>query len=272
MTHSHRPCPLCGADNRNRPASRYSKGEWLIKECPACSFVYLENPPPYSDLEENFAWEKTYAREVDYRRKRSPLLYWISSKNKKFKGKYLKRNKLRDLLKSFNVRGKVLEVGCGCGQFLKDLEDGCVPFGIEISKQLAKTATEAVSKRGGTVINASSLEGLARFDDGSFDCVIMSAYLEHEIQPKEVLKESQRVLRPKGRLIIKVPNFNSINRRIRDRNWCGFRYPDHVNYFTPKSLKEVLKGAGFSIEKFGLQDRLPTSDNMWLVAFKPEGR
>lgn len=272
MKHLHRTCPLCGADNRTRPQSRYSKGEWLIKECPRCSFVYLENPPPYSDLEENFAWEKTYAREVDYRRKRSPLLYWISSKNKKFKGKYLKRNKLRDLLKSFNVRGKVLEVGCGCGQFLKDLEDGCVPFGIEISKQLAKTAGKAVSNRGGTVINASSLEGLASFDDGSFDCVIMSAYLEHEIQPKEVLKESGRVLRPRGRLIIKVPNYNSINRVIRDRNWCGFRYPDHVNYFTPKSLKEVLKGAGFSIEKFGLQDRLPTSDNMWLVASKPEVR
>lgn len=272
MTHLHRPCPLCGADNKNRPGSRYSKGEWLIKECQGCSFVYLENPPPYSEFVENFAWEKTHAKEIDFRRKRNPLLYWISTKNKEFKGKYLKRNKLRDLLSGLRIRGKVLEVGCAGGHILKDLEDGCVPFGIEISKELAKAAEKAVSTRGGMVINASSLDGLARLEEGSFDCVIMSAYLEHEIQPKEVLKESGRVLRPRGRLIIKVPNYNSINRVIRDRNWCGFRYPDHVNYFTPKSLKEVLMGAGFSIEKFGIQDRLPTSDNMWLVAYKPELR
>jgi SAM-dependent methyltransferase len=269
MTHLHRNCPICGADNRSKPQSRYSKGEWVIKECPGCSFVYLENPPPYSDLEENFAWEKTFAKESDRRRKKNPVLYWISSKNKQFKANYLKRNKLQYLLRSLRVRGKVLEVGCAGGHYLKALDEGCVPFGIEISKQLAKMAEEAIAGRGGNVINSSSLDGLAHFKEGTFDCIIMSAYLEHEIQPREVLKEAGRVLKPKGRLIIKVPNFNSVNRVIRDRNWCGFRYPDHVNYFTPGSLKEVLKGAGLSIEKFGIQDRMPTSDNMWLVAAKP---
>lgn len=273
MAHLHRKCPSCGADNRSRPESRYSKGEWLIKICPGCSFVYLENPPSYSELEENFAWEKTFAKETDYRRKRNPLLYWISTKNKEFKGKYLNRNKLRDLLKTLGVHdGNVLEVGCAGGHILKSLGEGCVPFGIEISRQLSKTAQEALAGRGGTVINASSLEGLARLEEGAFDCVIMSAYLEHEIHPKEVLKEARRVLKTGGRLIIKVPNFASINRVIRDRNWCGFRYPDHVNYFTPSSLKEFLKGAGFSIKKFNFLDRIPTSDNMWLVAVKPPPR
>ncbi|MCC6502971.1 MAG: class I SAM-dependent methyltransferase [Deltaproteobacteria bacterium] len=269
MAHLHRVCPLCGTDNKVRPGSKYSKGEWKIKECKNCSFVYLENPPPYAELEENFAWEKTFAEETAFRRKRNPLLYWISTKNKEFKGKYLKRNKLRDLLKTLSIRGSVLEVGCAGGHILKSLGEGCVPFGIEISRQLARAAVKEIAGRGGEIINASSLDGLARFEEGRFDCVIMSAFLEHEVHPKEVLKEARRVLKPGGRLIIKVPNFGCLNRRVTGKNWCGFRYPDHVNYFTPSSLSAVLKGAGFSIEKFSFFDRLPTSDNMWLVASRP---
>lgn len=263
---THRACPLCGTDNKKRKPSVYSKGEWILKECQACSFVYLENPPVYEELEENFAWEKTYAKEAELRRERNPLLYRISSKGKELKGKYLKRNKLRDLLGKLSVTGKVLEVGCGGGQFLKGLGEGCVPFGIEISRHLAKKAHEAAAARGGEVYNTNSLDGLARFKDATFECVIMSSYLEHEVHPNEVLKEARRVLKPGGPLVIKVPNYGSLNRRLRGKNWCGFRYPDHVNYFTPSSLKEVLAKTGFSVARFGITDRLPTSDNMWLVA------
>lgn len=262
----HRVCPLCGTDNKKWAASSYSKGEWLIKECLECSFVYLENPPYYEELEENFAWEKTYAKEAARRREKNPLLYWISSKAKRLKGKYLKRNKLLYLLRTLGVRGKVLEVGCGGGQFLKDLEEGCVPFGIEVSKNLARQANDAASRRGGMVHNTNSLDGLGRFKDATIDCVIMSSYLEHEVHPREVLAEARRVMKPGALLVVKVPNYGSINRRIRGRDWCGFRYPDHVNYFTPAQLAKTLSGAGYMIERFGFADRLPISDNMWLVA------
>ncbi|CAG0976716.1 partial demethylmenaquinone methyltransferase / 2-methoxy-6-polyprenyl-1,4-benzoquinol methylase, partial [Anaerolineae bacterium] len=220
--HLHRNCPVCGTDNGGKPQSKYSKDEWVLKECAVCSFVYLENPPPYSELEEDFAWEKTFAKESDRRRRKNPVLYWISSKNKQFKANYLKRNKLQYVVRSLGINGKVLEVGCAGGHHLRALDGRCVPFGIEISKKLAKEASAAVKGRGGKVINASSLEGLAQFEKAAFDCVIMSAYLEHEIQPREVLMEAGRVMKPGGRLIIKVPNFNSVNRVIRDRNWCGF--------------------------------------------------
>ena len=49
--------------------------------------------------------------------------------------------------------------------------------------------------------------------------------------------------------------------------WCGFRYPDHLNYVTAKALGTMAAKAGFKTW-FGIAGRLPTSDNMWAVLTK----
>jgi len=46
---------------------------------------------------------------------------------------------------------------------------------------------------------------------------------------------------------VRVPNFASLNRRVIGKKWCGFRYPDHVNYFTPVSLRALVAKAGFTM-------------------------
>ena len=77
---------------------------------------------------------------------------------------------------------------------------------------------------------------------------------------------AQGVIAPDGVLIIKVPNYGSVNRRVFGRRWCGFRFPDHMNYFTPESLVRLCAECGLGVRAFSWLDRLPTSDNMWLVA------
>jgi hypothetical protein len=52
------------------------------------------------------------------------------------------------------------------------------------------------------------------------------------------------------------------------RRWCGFRYPDHLNYFTPDTLRRLARQAGFECG-FGPGWRLPVSDNMWALLRKP---
>jgi hypothetical protein len=76
-----------------------------------------------------------------------------------------------------------------------------------------------------------------------------------------MLEETYRVLGTGGVALIKVPNFGSLNRLIMGKKWCGFRYPDHLNYFTPKSLMHMGKKCGF-IVSFGLKGRLATNDNI----------
>ncbi len=67
--------------------------------------------------------------------------------------------------------------------------------------------------------------------------------------------------------IVKVPNYGCLNRMVMGRRWCGFRYPDHLNYFTPGTLRAAAEASGFRAW-FGLTFRLPTSDNMYAVLSK----
>ena len=69
---------------------------------------------------------------------------------------------------------------------------------------------------------------------------------------------------------MKLPNFSSWLRVARGAAWSGYRFPDHVNYFTPASLARLLMETGFKVVRFGIPDRLPTSDSMWCVARKTD--
>lgn len=55
---------------------------------------------------------------------------------------------------------------------------------------------------------------------------------------------------------------------VMGKKWCGFHYPDHVNYWTPHSLRKILSDTGFEIVRFNLWDRFPISDNMWIIVRK----
>ncbi len=261
-------CPICGTDNRNEPALSYSREPWEIKECKACGMVYLENPPASEALEDELAWEKTFANESKERRKRSPLLYMAGRAPKAAVQRVTKRNKLLDFVTKNIKPGPILDIGCAGGHTLASLPETYIPFGIEISHELSQVAASAFGPRGGAVIQADALAGLAQMPRNEFNGIIMTSFLEHDTKAKETLLAVRRVMREDARLIVKVPNYASWNRRVRGSRWCGFRFPDHVNYFTPDTLTQMLSKAGLGIVRFGILDRLPTSDTMWLIARK----
>jgi SAM-dependent methyltransferase len=160
----------------------------------------------------------------------------------------------------------VLDVGCADGLKLGGIalrareKHGVqvTPIGIEISDALAVAAQTRLAEHGGYAIHGPALESLSRIEDASIDLILLSAYLEHELFPLEALSSCARKLAPAGEIIIKVPNYASLNRRVRGRRWCGFRYPDHVNYFTPATLKLLVKRAGLAVARMNFLDRLPT--------------
>ena len=141
-----------------------------------------------------------------------------------------------------------------------------IPNGIEISHELSQVAAQGFGPRGGRVLQADALTGLLQLLRSEYKGGIMTSFLEHDRRARETLIVKMRVMSPGARLIVKVPNYASWNRVIRGAEWCGFRFPDHVNYFTPTTLSRMITDAGFGILRFSQTDHLPTSDTMWLIA------
>lgn len=265
----HRSCPLCGNDNTKTNPSVYSKDKWIIKKCACCNLVYLENPPAYDELEEIYAWEKTSSQRSEERKKQESALRQYVRKLERYKDQLIHRDKLIDLAEKYFPAGPVIDVGCGGGEVMRRLNKKFIPSGIEVSKELSGRAQKIAESRGGRVFCGNALEGLDTFEKDFFTAAIMSAYFEHESAPREALRKISRILRPGAPLVIKVPNYGCLNRLVTQKKWCGFRYPDHVTYWTPETLKKIIRYTGFEIVRFNFWDRLPISDNMWLIARKP---
>ena len=154
---------------------------------------------------------------------------------------------------------------------MDELADEFTPYGVEISGELAHAANQRFAHRGGHAVNAPSIEGLKSFADGFFTAATLRSYLEHEMNPTGVLKALHRTLAPGGIAIIKVPNYACWNRAVMGARWCGFRFPDHLNYFTPRTLAAMASSCGYSA-RFGWTYRLPTSDNMYALLAKQDAK
>jgi SAM-dependent methyltransferase len=228
-----RACPLCSsAGFRHLP--QYSEGAWNIVQCGQCDFVFLQNPPGYDALVEDYAWEKTRLKETERRlvvRSVSARL----SRHSRWRLGFFGRSR-KNLLKYFAI-GNILDIGCGGGGIL--INAGGIPHGIEISKELCRSAEGKMRQRGGYCVHAPAIEGVSHFPEAFFDGILMRSFLEHEENPAILINQLARILKPGGLIYIRVPNYGSLNRKVTGKKWCGFRYPDHVNYFTVTSLKQM---------------------------------
>ena len=105
---------------------------------------------------------------------------------------------------------RVLDLGCGTGELLSHLmrHKGCSGYGIEI----ADANVLACAQRGVDVIQLNLDEGLALFDDASFDVVLQLDTLQHLRNTEHMLRETARV----GRIgIVSFPNFAHWPNRVR---------------------------------------------------------
>ncbi|MEM6441165.1 MAG: class I SAM-dependent methyltransferase [Pseudomonadota bacterium] len=242
-----RACPHCGAREAKR-LTHLSRDGWRIVQCAVCGFVYLENPPGHAALSEAFAWEKGLDAEKDRRLKTAPAMYGVDYATR-FRTGLFQRSDMAKYVDWFEAEkhggGAVLDIGCAQGD---RIEPPFTPYGIEISKALAEKADAEMRARGGQCLHGPGAEAIWGFDEALFDGIVMRSYLEHEEEPMKVLKGAHRALKPTGAVYVKVPNYGSANRVVTGRNWCGIRLPDHVNYFTPSSLKAMAAKAGFSTQ------------------------
>ncbi len=138
--------------------------------------------------------------------------------------------------------GRVLDVGCGRGLFLRLLgERGYRVRGTELS---ATTATHACPE---VPIDFGDPRP-GRYPDGHFDLVSIWHVLEHLRSPDATLAACFRSLRPGGSLLVAVPNYGSWQARFGGEHWFHLDLPRHLFQFSEGTLRSLLCQSGFAID------------------------
>jgi SAM-dependent methyltransferase len=132
---------------------------------------------------------------------------------------------------------RLLDVGCGDGSFLLAAKQaGWRVMGTELNPEPARDFGLDVSQ---TLYDINPSE--------RFDRVTMWHSLEHMRDIKTTLFLIERLLAPKGHLIIAVPNSRSLQAKLFGHRWLHFDAPRHLYHFDPASLRFSLDNAGFCV-------------------------
>lgn len=281
QTGAHRPCPLAERSTETDPLTD-APAPWMLRRCRETGFVFLANPPDQNAYREAFAWQETFQAERVRRREEEPALTAASGVYKHVRHHFLKRDRVVSIARRVIMENdadpiRLVDVGCAAGKLLRrllrslprDVARRVVPMGIEISTDLAKQAHAFLAEHGGRCLQTAGAEALGAMEASSIHLVVVSCVLEHELRPLDLLRGCRSALVPAGRVIVKVPNFECFGRRLRGRRWCGYRWPDHVNYFTPATLAEMAARAGLTVERMNLADRWPLSDSLYAILARP---
>lgn len=136
--------------------------------------------------------------------------------------------------------GRLLELGCGSGDFLSRLSAlGWLAEGADVDPHAIENA-----RRKGLNVTLGRVEDLAYPSDW-FDAVIMVHVIEHIHDPRAFLQECYRVLKPGGQLVLVTPNAASLLHKLFGQSWFPLEPPRHLHIFTTATIKKLLEGAGF---------------------------
>jgi glycosyltransferase involved in cell wall biosynthesis/2-polyprenyl-3-methyl-5-hydroxy-6-metoxy-1,4-benzoquinol methylase len=137
--------------------------------------------------------------------------------------------------------GRLLEIGCGDGDFLVSSEaEGWQVTGIEYSADACGKANQRL--KNGKVF-CGELQS-AHLETEQFDLCVISDVIEHVRSPVDFLKEIHRVLKPGGTLFIATPSTDSWSARLMRQKWMEFK-AEHLTYFDRHTLQTALFKSGF---------------------------
>ncbi len=247
-------CPICGWKDlgeqiRVRDWRLGTPGEYILRHCRHCGLAWLAEPvevPPLPAVElapvpARAGWRRWLKRTVLSCRYGypAPSPPWLARVLGTVVG-WLLAGRLSHM-PPYVRQGKLLDAGCGAGQYVRAVRDlGWRAFGLE------PALTSAPADVWGAGPFAAGRAEQMPFALEQFDVITFWHSLEHTTSPLAALRESRRLLRPGGRLLLEVPNLDSLQARLFGRYWMHLDVPRHRYNFTPAALRRLLQEAGFT--------------------------
>lgn len=244
-------CCLCGSEGKELYAGLTDRlfgapGYWNLKQChnSSCGLVWLDPMPLAEDI--GVAYKGYFTHQVsenarnknfkhivmDWLRKMLAAISGINGMQQARKHQYLENKQV----------GKLLEVGCGAGDYLNLMRNrGWDVEGVDFDTEAAKNASEQFDIK----VHSGQLKDI-NYPDGNFDAITMSHVIEHIFDPVSLLQECRRILKPTGCLVIITPNVKSYGHSYFNSGWRALEPPRHVFLYSSLSLKRLADKAGFN--------------------------
>jgi 2-polyprenyl-3-methyl-5-hydroxy-6-metoxy-1,4-benzoquinol methylase len=144
-----------------------------------------------------------------------------------------------ELIRRFRRSGRLLEVGCARGDFLRVARDSFDVYGVEPNPELADFASLVAPVHGDVAETAPWWD---------FDVVASFHVIEHVDSPRRFIGAIRDRLRPGGLAVIETPNIQSLPFRIFGKQWRQF-IPEHYFFFDPMTITRLFGEAGLKVER-----------------------
>jgi len=149
------------------------------------------------------------------------------------------------LINGFKTETKtLLDIGCGTGDFLKTAkENNWTVSGIEPNADARSIANQKTDN------SVFDIEQLNNFESNSFDVITLWHVLEHLPDLEHQISILKKLLKPKGRLVVAVPNYKSFDASYYNQFWAAYDVPRHLWHFDQNSISKLFASIDMEIEQ-----------------------
>lgn len=213
------------------------KDNFDISRCNDCGAVFVANILINQEYYCKYYPENYYSNELS-----NSLINHSVNLIYKLLVKIEEKQILDNLLSNKKSKLKILDIGCGKGEFLVNISnDKFDKYGVEINPDGYKICKEKKIK-----VYNQELKDLT-FGDNIFDAITLRHVIEHLDKPNEIMHSIKRILKEDGILVMGTPNTDGLGFRYGQNIWFHLDAPRHLILYNKKSLEYLLNKAGFKV-------------------------
>jgi SAM-dependent methyltransferase len=150
-----------------------------------------------------------------------------------------------EFIRRYRRSGNLLELGCAYGFFLDEAKRHFAVSGIELSEDAA-----AYCRRRGLAVETGTVDALGQSGRGPFDVIVMLDVIEHLPDPHATMDRVTRALAPGGIVVLTTGDFGSVAARTLRSGWRLMTPPQHLWFFTSRSIERLAWRAGLKVVAF----------------------